>query len=386
VEGISNPTNGYRRRAINKSYHSSAYRIKNFCRLVRKSVYPNINLRLRHNAKYKTSDFLDLLTHAAVTNDFTTNGSKTFSFIRSEETPSADTVLYHIRRLEKDEIMAMFKDAFDEIYNIAKASNVLQRTVDLAIDTTNQPYYGDENDPMVVRTQFQRGTSYAYRFATINVVTSGMRFTLLALPMHMFSVKSEIVEELVSYAKEKVNIGTIYLDRWFFAVKVINTFERLNVKFLMPAKQNYAIKRLVEGHESPTIMDYTMQSRSRHREDRQAKFKLVIVNDDEGKKTVFATNLDVNESNAKNLCNSYSRRWGIETSYRVKGNLRPKTTSKNYVVRLFYFLFSVCLYNLWILANVFMGVMIGRVFKKPWITAKMFGTLLYATFYIDDGG
>jgi len=93
-----------------------------------------------------------------------------------------------------------------------------------------------------------------------------------------------------------------------------------------------------------------------------------------------------NEKNAKNLCNSYSRRWGIETSYRVKDNLRPKTTSKNYVVRLFYFLFSVCLYNLWILANVFIGVVIGRMLKKPLITAKMFGTLLYTTFLIDDEG
>jgi hypothetical protein len=67
---------------------------------------------------------------------------------------------------------------------------------------------------------------------------------------------------------------------------------------------------------------------------------------------------------------------GIETSYRVKGEFKPKTTSKNYVVRLFYFLFSVCLYNLWVLSSIFIDSFI-RIYRitKPLISAKFFGAL-----------
>ena len=52
---------------------------------------------------------------------------------------------------------------------------------------------------------------------------------------------------------------------------------------------------------------------------------------------------------------------------------RPKTTSKSVSVRVFYFLFSVAMYNLWILLNLCVGLRFkGKIPEKPIITAKMF--------------
>jgi len=45
----------------------------------------------------------------------------------------------------------------------------------------------------------------------------------------------------------------------------------------------------------------------------------------------------------------------IETFYRVNQDFKAKTTSKKYVVRFFYLIFSACLYNLWILASILVG-------------------------------
>ncbi|MHA2344146.1 MAG: hypothetical protein ACXADW_19960 [Candidatus Hodarchaeales archaeon] len=100
----------------------------------------------------------------------------------------------------------------------------------------------------------------------------------------------------------------------------------------------------------------------------------------------FATNIEVEKGKESDLFILYGKRWGIETSYRLKVDFRPRTTSKNYVVRLFYFLFSTCLYNLWVLANLFLGAISGRFFTKPVITAKMFGIMLYTFQNWDDGG
>lgn len=73
-------------------------------------------------------------------------------------------------------------------------------------------------------------------------------------------------------------------------------------------------------------------------------------------KRAFATNEEYNENDvnlAERLFDLYGRRWGVETSYRVKKHsYLPKTTSKNYLIRLFYFMFSALLYNLWILADI----------------------------------
>lgn len=151
----------------------------------------------------------------------------------------------------------------------------------------------------------------------------------------------------------------------------------------MPCRQNTAIKKLMKKYNSPKILDYVMgDPRYKH-----VKFKLVIADDEDGIKRVFATNLNVNEDNAQLLFKKYGKRWGIETSYRVKQDFKARTTSKKYVVRLFYFMFFACLYNLWILVNIIIGVIILKFIpKEAFITAKMFGVILYTFCPFDPGG
>ena len=127
------------------------------------------------------------------------------------------------------------------------------------------------------------------------------------------------------------------------------------------------------------IKDFTLKN---------VRFNLVIVNDGEGVKRVFATNEHYDENDvglADRLFYLYSKRWGIETSYRVKKySYRAKTTSKNYLIRLFYFMFSVLLYNLWILADILIWLHIhGFVGEDHLLKSKFFGHIIMA---IDPGG
>ena len=105
-----------------------------------------------------------------------------------------------------------------------------------------------------------------------------------------------------------------------------------------------------------------------------------MVLDVEQEKRAFVTNMNLNRSRTRQLAKLYSKRWGIETAYRVKKDFKPKTTSKNYVIRLFYFLFSVCLYNLWELVNVVLTLVDRINSMTPVIAAKLFGTILFQVF------
>ncbi|MBU1201772.1 MAG: transposase [Nanoarchaeota archaeon] len=359
--------------------------LKKLCKLIKKSIYPFLDFKAHYTAKYDTKKFLDLLTHVAMNHDFTHNGSQTFRFVMKENTPASNTLLYHIRKSDIQELRNNFKKAFEEIFKIAKRHNVFKkRKLDVAIDLTDQLYYGNKNDFMVCETKPQKGTTHCFRFATINIVENGRRFTLLALPMHAFDEKYKIVNELINYAKSKISIRNVYVDRGFFNIKCIMTLEKQKVKWLMPAIRNRAIKKLMKEHNSPKVLEYLMGRKNFD----QVKFKLVIVNDQEKIKRVFATNLKVTEDNAKILFQEYGKRWGIETSYRVKQDFKARTTSKKYVVRFFYFMFSACLYNLWILVNIMVGLAILKFIpKEPFITAKMFGVMLYTLCsYLDPGG
>ena len=153
----------------------------------------------------------------------------------------------------------------------------------------------------------------------------------------------------------------------------------------MPAIKNYSVRRLIELSPAPCIIkDFTLKN---------IPLNLIIVEDidkitGETVKRVFATNISFDENDAKlaeRLLMLYSKRWGIETSYRVKKHsFRGKTTSKDYRIRLFYFMFSVLLYNLWILADVLIWLHLhGVVGEGHLVTSKYFGTLLMA---IDPGG
>ena len=86
----------------------------------------------------------------------------------------------------------------------------------------------------------------------------------------------------------------------------------------------------------------------------------------------------------------YGERWGIETGFRIKANdLRAKTTSRNYKLRLFYFLFSTMLYNLWVLTNIIVSISLyDKIHEEPIITVKRFANFLFKVKqdYVDPGG
>jgi putative transposase len=120
----------------------------------------------------------------------------------------------------------------------------------------------------------------------------------------------------------------------------------------MPATKISTVINVMEIAPTPSVItDFEMKD---------ITFNLVILEEelkDGGKvKRAFATNEEYDENDvnlAERLFDLYGKRWGVETSYRVKKHsYLPKTTSKNYLIRLFYFMFSVLLYNLWILADI----------------------------------
>ncbi len=366
---------------IKAIYDRKDRRLTEVCKLIRKKVYPKIPFDIRHNSLFKKNEFLDFLVHIALTEDFAENGSKTFSKLLNKRTPTSDTLLYHLKKFEDREMLQkMFIEIFDLIFRMAKRSNLFSgRKVDVAIDFTDWFYYGKDRGDMVMGKKPERGTSRCFRFATINITEHGRRFTLLALPVSTFDTKEKIVERLVSFAKERIPIRKLYADRGFFSASTINLFKRMGVNFLMPAIRNDRIIDYANSVSPPAVIKrYPMKD---------SKFNLIVLERD-GKRYAFATNINLNNSDvmlSEKLFLPYSKRWGIETSYRVKKGFRGKTTSRNYIVRQFYFMMSVVLYNLWILVNILVSVFLfGKISKKLPVTAKLFGTVL--CMIVDPGG
>ena len=233
---------------------------------------------------------------------------------------------------------------------------------------------------MVVGKKPERGTSKCYKFATINIVEAGKRFTLLALPVGPFDNKDRLLQELLDYTVKRIKIRRIYADRGFFDSNSIKIFNKYHLKYLMPCTHYSTVKKAIDLMSAPSVIkDFEMKD---------ITFNMIIIEDEEGNKRAFVTNEEYNEHDlnlAERLFYLYSKRWGIETSYRVKKHsFLPKTTSRNYLIRIFYFLFSVLFYNLWLLADILIWMSIfGEIGQDHLVTSKYFGTILYN---IDPGG
>lgn len=104
---------------------------------------------------------------------------------------------------------------------------------------------------------------------------------------------------------------------------------------------------------------------------------------DKSKTVAFITNEDVDDEisldrrETKGVIGRYSRRWGIENSYKTIKDFLAWTTSKEFGVRIFYFGFAVLLYNMWLLVDLLVQVSLDIEHRyKPRVTAKRFLNLV----------
>jgi len=344
--------------------------------LVQKVVVPNLKLKTHHNCKYSYNDFFKLLTYAGINNGCAEGSANNLNFYSGDGCPNGDTLLYHLKKFDTSELLESYEKITDQIIVMAKNRGLLNGPVDCAIDFTDELYYGDRSDPMVVGTKPQKGTSKAYRFATLTIIEKDCRLTIRALPVNENTSKHDVVADLIKYAKERVEIGVLCIDRGFYSVDVFTTLNDLGVKYVIPAVQNPRVVWQMRGQQPPKIIPITIENAKK----KSITVNLVVVLDDDMEKRGFVTNMDLDRMHTRKISKLYSKRWGIETAYRVKKDFRPKTTSKNYVIRLFYFLLSVCLYNLWELVNVILALVKRIDPKTPLIAAKLFGTILFRVF------
>ncbi|MBN2599876.1 MAG: transposase [Candidatus Thermoplasmatota archaeon] len=326
--------------------------------------------------------------HVHITIDAGTDGPKDIAKeLKGIHNPDADTLLYHLKNYtDTKELHRMFTTLFEIVWEMTRKIDLfdIRKRYDVAIDYTEWYFYGDRNSSMVVGKKPDKGTTKCYKFATITIVESGKRFTMLALPVGPLDAKEEILRRLLNYVLERIKIRRLYIDRGFCDSNSIKIFNHLHLRYLMPATNISTVKSIMEITPTPCVIkDFQMKD---------ITFNLVIVEERDNNgimvKRAFATNEIYNENDvdlADRLFFLYGKRWGIESSYRVKKHsYLPKTTSKNYLIRLFYFMFSVLLYNLWILADILIWLtLFGFVKEYHLVTSKYFGTVLYT---IDPGG
>lgn len=342
----------------------------------------NINFKRTKNSDFTKREILNVLILLTINGLFIESAVGQL-LIGDKKVPSADTVLRTLEEEHWTEILEQFKTINKEIYRSAIKQKPFKeihvRGTYLAIDYHKIPRYrknskkpnkkkrGDDFRK-AIGTNGLKGTKFAHKIGTIDVVGEKYKFTLDFHQYFTGTAHKTVVRELLKNAKEVVKkIKATLCDREFFNVEVINEFKEDDDKYLIPAKKNNKIKKILKEVKRDNLQFHITPYTLKNVKKEKADTTLVFVNTNilktkkEWKDSkllqhrsyfIYSTNLEVNAENYLEIAELYRIRWGIETGYRDKKGFRGKTCSLWYSVRLTVILLSITMSNIWIYSNV----------------------------------
>lgn len=367
--------------------HSTTYTQKDIGKYLKKSLKNNfidpLLLPMAGNCTYTKEQILNTVFFAVSEDTYIEYAVDRLQTNMPGDVPSSDDVFYHLNKLDSKTVFSTFQQVNSTVLSQAKHQGVFKHPVWGGLDIHKNPYYGDNRDIHVLGMERVRGTNFGHGYASIECVNTRERFTLAALPLTQFTTKQQMIMSLLQEARIHARISLLFLDREFFNVESVNTLTYLSTWFVIPAERNPAVKKIIfsahsqnqpipQREECTLITRYTMTKGKQ-----SATINLVVIlyppkkageNWDE---FAYITNIPVTVENALILAESYRTRWGIETGYRVKEEVRGKTCSQHYPVRLLLQMLSILLYNLWHLCNLIL------IIRFNW-TKKGYPMILHA--------
>ena len=257
---------------------------------------------------------------------------------------------YHLRKLNMEELiksneMILFQKLIENLKS--------GKSYEFAIDLTDDPYYGKidlSNEKYVISGQAKKSTNSFYSYISLYITNKNERFTVSVLPVEKNKLMVEYLSYFIDLIKRlNLKIKVLCLDRGFYSIDVFEFLQNNKIPHIVPViKRGEKIKQLLNGNKARREQ-YVMKNSKK-------KILLNIVIDvkylkgKRGKKglenlgfVVFGV-----KWSPRNISTVYRRRFAIESSYRMRNIVKPKTSTKNANIRYFYALISFLLKNVWL--------------------------------------
>jgi hypothetical protein len=308
-----------------------------FRRAIAEFVAPLFSFRMKDGAWYGKQDLVELALHMAAMNGF---AEGTANALRGQsDVPTSETLLAYVKTLTGDEILSNADEQIGRCVEELKAKGLSLRDVALAFDWHDEPYYGKPIAGMV-GTQHKRGTCHAFSFLTASILTPKRRLTLCVLPLESRENLHILVLELLERIQRLVKgIAYVAFDNGFQDRELMEGLRGRQINFILPLRDTTRLRR--RWHWVSYAKRFTYRTQG-------IEVDVVEAVDRRGWQYFLATNLAYSP---KRVLRLYKRRWGIETSYRKIREFLPKTTSRSWIVRIFYFVLACLIYNAWIVLN-----------------------------------
>ena len=303
------------------------------------------HVTIKVNGSLTSEDIFRTVVSMAVDKNSVHSVSKQYQNVACET-----SLRYHLKKLNMEELIkSNEKILLQELIKTLKNN----KSYEFAIDLTDDPYYGktdSSNEKYVIHGQAKKSTNSFYSYASLYIINKNERFTVSVLPVE----KSKKMVEYLSYFLDLIRrlnfkIKVLCLDRGFYSIDVFEFLQKNDVPHIVPViKRGKKMKQILKGNKARSEQ-YVMKNLKK-------KILLNIVIDvkylkgkrgKKGRENLGFVVYGIKWSPRK-ISTVYRRRFAIESSYRMRNIVKPKTSTKNAEIRYFYTLLSFLLKNIWL--------------------------------------
>ncbi len=224
----------------------------------------------------------------------------------------------------------------------------------IAMDLHDQPYYGhsDSVSQWVCRSQRKGGTSRFLRIATAYVMQDGLRYTVAMKIVSPTMRLEDVVGWLVqSVRRAGVGVHRYWLDRGFASGAVVAKLEAMRVSAIIACPlrgKTGGTRALCRGYRTRGSM-HTFQGQSGPWSAYVSAVRKLTSFRGKPRKWRWYLYIQVGVRIPDGQIHGfYRRRFGIETSYRLLNQVRPRTTSRQPAVRFLFTAIGLILTSVWV--------------------------------------
>ena len=270
---------------------------------------------------------------------------------RSEDAPSANDVLYHLRTKFDLEAIRRVGNTLVQ----AEIEDVLPNNVEVVVDFHLRPYYGDEDaTDGLYHSEAKAGTTAFHAYATLYARVRNKRYTLAVRRVTDGDTSSEVLGDFLGLLSDwPIDVKAVFLDREFYNSGCLALLQAHNYAYVMPV----------------VAWGQTIQSELDQGWSRQIEHSLSVSADDHEWTVEFPVYIDCTYQQGRYDAHGvarhgyaaeadfiqtprqaryhYDKRFGIEASYRLSEQSLISTTTRNPMVRLLFVVISLLLQNAW---------------------------------------
>ena len=263
----------------------------------------------------------------------------------TEDSPHANTVRGHLTdQFDLDAV----ESVGDTLLQRDTLETLPDRPVEVCTDLHLDPYYGEEEETEALySSKAKRGTTSFHAYATLYVRVRNKRYTLAVRQLTAGETTGDVLGEFLELLDGlDLGVKAVYLDRGFYNSTCLNLLYAYNYAYVIPIikwgetiqdELNSGWSREIEHGLAgkvtfPVFIDCVYQ-RGRYDENGVARHG-------------YAADAPFIDT-PRDARHHYSKRFGIESSYRLAKQSLAMTSSRDAGLRLLLFVVSLVLQNSW---------------------------------------